>query len=57
MSWFSVDVNGNCLVLPGNQGVEKSKLIVVFVFKGKSDKRINGVERLVKFLDFTSFYN
>ena len=57
MSWFAININNESIIFTGNQGVQKSDLVVIFFFDGKGNVLIDTVERVVERVNCVSFYD
>ena len=44
MSWFSINLNNESIVLARDQGVQEGDLVIIFFFNGKGNVLINTVE-------------
>ena len=47
MSWFSINLNNESIVLASDQGVQEGDLVITFFFDGK-DVLINTVEWIME---------
>ena len=55
LSWFSINLNNESIVLASAQGVQKSDLVIIFFFDGKGDVMINTVEWIMERVNCVSF--
>ena len=55
MSWFSINLNNESIVLASDQDVQEGDLVIIFFFDGKGDLLINTAEWIMERVNCVSF--
>ena len=55
MSWFSINLYNEIIVLASDQGVQEGDLVIIFFFNGKGDVLINSVKWIMERVNCVSF--